>query len=680
MFKLHSPYQPSGSQPEAITQLTKGLESGYKHQTLLGVTGSGKTFTMANVIAKTQRPTLVISHNKTLAAQLTNEFRSFFPESAVEYFVSYYDYYQPEAYVPERDIYIEKEAQVNDEIDRLRHAATQALLSRKDVIIVASVSCIYGIGSPKEYEEITLRLQKGDRKSRQDLIHRLVAMYFTRNDVELRRGLFRAKGNVVEVMPANQEVIYRVEFLGDRIADIVAIDPLTKGTIEFVNDLWLFPAKHFVTNPTFLEQALSNIEHELAERLRELEKAGKMLEAERLRRRTRYDLSMIREIGYCAGIENYSRQLDGRLPGEPPATLIDYFPKDFLIMIDESHVTLPQLHGMYAGDRARKTNLIEHGFRLPSAYDNRPLKFTEFEKKVGQVIYVSATPGPYELKHSVDPKGAPSGVVEQIIRPTGLVDPELIIRPARGQVDDLIVEIKERVAKGERVLATTLTKKMAEDLSQYLTELNIKTRYLHFEVETLDRVETLRDLRTGKYDVLVGVNLLREGLDLPEVTLVAILDADKEGFLRSSTSLIQTIGRAARNVRGQVILYADTMTGSMQKAIDETARRRWIQLAYNKKHGITPKTVERAISSIADAIREREEKIVSVRDWTPAVAESGDIEGVIAKKEAEMKQAARDLQFELAAILRDEIIELRRLSRGNARASRLYKSMSAEPK
>lgn len=667
MFKLHSPYQPSGSQPEAIDKLIAGLGYGYKYQTLLGVTGSGKTFTMANVIAKTNRPTLVISHNKTLAAQLTNEFRSFFPANAVEYFVSYYDYYQPEAYVPGRDLYIEKEAQINDEIDRLRHAATQAILARRDVIIVASVSCIYGIGSPKEYEESVLRLKTGDTVNRQELIRRLVSMHFSRNETELRRGNFRAKGNIVEIMPTNQEIIYRLELTGDRLADIVLIDPLTKGTVETVNDLWLFPAKHFVTNPELLGGALKNIEFELEERLKELNKAGKILEAERLKRRTKYDISMIREIGYCAGIENYSRHLDGRKPGEPPSTLIDYFPDDFLVMIDESHVSLPQLNGMYAGDRARKDNLVEHGFRLPSAYDNRPLRFLEFEKKVKQAICVSATPGKYELENSKQ-------IVEQIIRPTGLVDPELIVRPARGQVGDLIEEIKIRVTRRERVLATTLTKKMAEDLSQYLVELGIKTRYLHFEVETLDRVETLRDLRTGKYDVLVGVNLLREGLDLPEVTLVAILDADKEGFLRSATSLIQTIGRAARNVEGQVILYADQMTGSLKQAISETARRRQIQVSYNKKHGITPKTIERAISSIADNIREQETKIETVRDWTPEISDAGDIEVVIRKKETEMKEAAKDLQFELAALLRDEIVELRKMSRGSSRTNRLFKA------
>lgn len=670
-FKLQSPYEPSGSQPVAIEKLVEGLDRKEKHQTLLGVTGSGKTFTMANVIAKTNRPTLVISHNKTLAAQLANEFRTFFPENAVEYFVSYYDYYQPEAYIPGRDIYIEKEAQINDEIDRLRHAATQALLSRRDVIIVASVSCIYGIGSPREYEDIVLRLKVGDTVERQELISRLVSMYFTRNETELQRGNFRAKGNVIEVMPTNQELVYRLELIGDKLGDIVVMDNLTKRVLETVNDLWLFPAKHFVTNPETLEKSLKNIEHELEERLKEMNIDGKLLEAERLKRRTKYDISMIREIGYCSGIENYSRHLDGRNPGEAPSTLIDYFPEDFVVMIDESHVTIPQLNAMFAGDRARKDNLIEHGFRLPSAYDNRPLKFAEFEKKVKQAIYVSATPGKYELEKS-------GQIVEQIIRPTGLVDPQLIMKPARGQVDDLIDEIKDRVARKERVLATTLTKKMAEDLSQYLTDLGIKTRYLHFEVETLDRIETLRDLRSGKYDVLIGVNLLREGLDLPEVTLVAILDADKEGFLRSETSLIQTIGRAARNVEGQVILYADIMTGSLERAIAETNRRREIQLAYNKEHGITPTTVKKAITSIADSLRSQEEKIEMVRDWTPEVSEDGDIEGVIKRKEVEMKQAAKDLQFELAGLLRDEIIELRKMSRSGNRAKKLFGPISAD--
>jgi excinuclease ABC subunit B len=672
LFQLESPYKPSGSQPEAIAQLVDGLNNNEKHQTLLGVTGSGKTFTMANVIAQTNRPALIISHNKTLAAQLANEFRSFFPKNVVEYFVSYYDYYQPEAYVPQRDLYIEKEAQINDEIDRLRHAATQALLSRRDVIIVASVSCIYGIGSPQNYQDIVLQLKIGDELDRQELIQRLVAMHFTRNETEMTRGTFRAKGNVIEVMPTNREVIHRLELVGGKLADIVLMDPITKRVLETVPEFWLFPAKHFVTNPDSLAASLKNIEHELEERLKELNGAGKLLEAERLKRRTRYDLSMIKEIGYCSGIENYSRHLDGRNPGEPPSTLIDYFPDDFIMMVDESHVTMPQLHGMYAGDRARKENLIEHGFRLPSAFDNRPLKFNEFEKKIKQIIYVSATPSKYELEHSTK-------VVEQIIRPTGLIDPELILRPARGQVDDLIEEIKIRVKRHERVLATTLTKKMAEDLSQYLTELGIKTRYLHFEVETLDRIETLRDLRAGKYDVLVGVNLLREGLDLPEVTLVAILDADKEGFLRSATSLIQTIGRAARNVQGQVLLYADTMTGSLQQAIDETERRRKIQVAYNKEHNITPQTVSKAISSIADEMRkEKEDKVGQIRDWTPEVNDAGDIEGVIKRKEAEMKQSAKDLQFELAALLRDEIMELRKMSRSNSRASKLFGSMNAE--
>jgi excinuclease ABC subunit B len=670
LFKLHAPYEPSGSQPQAIEQLVDGLNKGMRHQALLGVTGSGKTFTMANIVAKTNRPTLVICHNKTLAAQLTNEFRAFFPENSVQYFVSYYDYYQPEAYIPGRDIYIEKEAQINDEIDRLRHAATQALLSRRDVIIVASVSCIYGIGSPRQYEESTLRLKVGDEMDRQEMIRKLIAMYFTRNETELQRGMFRAKGNSIEIMPTNQEIIYRIETMGDKVADIVLLDPITKRVVEVVPELFLFPAKHFVTNPDMLEQSLKNIEHELEERLKELNAAGKILEAERLKRRTKYDISMIREIGYCTGIENYSRHMDGRTPGEPPSTLMNFFPDDYVVMIDESHVTIPQIGAMYGGDRARKNNLIEHGFRLPSAYDNRPYKFNEFERQVKQAIYVSATPGKYEMEKSEQ-------VVEQIIRPTGLVDPELIIKPARGQVDDLIEEIKIRVARHERVLATTLTKKMAEDLSQYLIDLGVKTRYLHFEVETLDRIESIRDLRSGKYDVLIGVNLLREGLDIPEVTLVAILDADKEGFLRSETSLVQTIGRAARNVDGKVILYADRITGSMERAINETERRRKIQVAYNEEHNITPTTIKRAITSIADSLRSQEEKVEQVRDWTPELDESGDLETVLKKKEAEMRQAAKDLQFELAGLLRDEIIELRKMSRSNTRAKTLFKSLSA---
>lgn len=665
MFKLHSPYQPSGSQPQAINSLIAGLNEGHKHQTLLGITGSGKTFTMANIIAKSNKPTLVISHNKTLAAQLTNEFRTFFPENAVEYFVSYYDYYQPEAYVPGRDLYIEKEAQINEEIDRLRHSATQALLSRPDVIIVASVSCIYGIGSPIEYEKIQLRLKIGDSISRQELIQRLIDMHFTRNEVEIKRGNFRAKGNIVEVMPTNQEIIQRIEIVGDKINELVLIDPITRQVKETAKEFWLFPAKHFITNPAALERSLKNIELELDQRLVELKNSGKLLEAERLHRRTRYDLAMIREVGYCTGIENYSRVLDGRPAGSAPDTLISYFPKDFLMFIDESHVSVPQIGAMYAGDKARKDNLIEHGFRLPSAYDNRPLKFNEFEQRINQVIYVSATPSKYELEHSAQ-------IVEQIIRPTGLIDPELIIKPAKGQVDDLIEVIKKRVANQERVLATTLTKKMAEDLSQYLNELNIKTRYLHFEVETLDRIETLRDLRAGKYDVLIGVNLLREGLDLPEVTLVAILDADKEGFLRSETSLIQTIGRAARNVKGQVILYADTITGSIEKAVQETNRRRTIQIEYNRLHGITPKTIEKAIQSIADNRHQPQDNNLLVKDWTIELNDQGDIEALIKKKEREMKLAAKELQFELASILRDEIVELKRMSRGGKRADRIF--------
>ncbi len=659
MFKLVSSYQPAGSQPEAIDSLIKGLADNQLKQTLLGVTGSGKTFTIANVIAKTQRPTLVISHNKTLAAQLTNEFRQFFPENAVEYFVSYYDYYQPEAYVPGRDLYIEKEAQINEEIDRLRHSATQAILSRRDVIIVASVSCIYGIGSKESYQQATIELAVGQELARADLIRQLVELQYQRNETELRRGTFRSKGNTVELMPTNREIVIRLELDRDGLTLIEFVDPINRASLSRQEQLVIFSAKHFVANQQFLPQALSNIELELAERLKQLEAQGKPLEAERLKRRTRYDLAMIRELGYCTGIENYSRQLEGRVAGSSPTTLLDYFPEDFLVVIDESHVTLPQLNGMYAGDRARKDNLIDYGFRLPSAADNRPLKYTEFEAKLNQVIYVSATPGEYELESS-------NQVVEQLIRPTGLLDPELVVRPAKDQVQDFVQEVTAEVKLGRRVLATTLPRKMAEDLAGYLNQTGLKARFLHYEVETLDRIETLRDLRQGKYDCLIGVNLLREGLDLPEVSLVAILDADKEGFLRSTTSLIQIIGRAARNLSGRVLLYADTITPSLARAIDETNRRREIQANYNKEHNISPESILKNISSIADG-REKPNLERQVRDWTPELLIHQDIEQVIKSKQAEMKLAARELQFELAALLRDEIQELRAMSRESRR-------------
>jgi excinuclease ABC subunit B len=664
-FQIKSSYKPSGDQPKAIDELVAGLRSGEKFQTLLGVTGSGKTFTMANVIQKIQKPTLVIAPNKTLAAQLCNEFREFFPDNAVEYFVSYYDYYQPEAYLPRTDTYIEKEAMINAEIDRLRHAATQSLLTRQDVIVVASVSCIYGLGSPKEYQKSVLKISVDDSEmTREKLLRRLVDLQFERTNTDLTRGSFRARGDVLEIMPTNEEKIFRVIFEEEIISRIELLHHITRKLLEKLDEAWIFPAKHYVVSPEGQERALVAIRHELNARLKELESQGLVLEAERLSRRTRYDLEMIQEIGYCNGIENYSCHFEDRAPGEPPSTLLDFFfatpklatsaggPRDFLVMIDESHVTIPQIGGMFEGDRVRKEILIEHGFRLPSAKDNRPLKFYEFEKKLGQVIFTSATPGKYEQAHSTK-------VVEQIIRPTGLVDPEVEIRPVVGQIDDLIKEIEIRAKKKERTLVTTLTKKMAEDLTDFLIEKGIKTQYLHSDVETLDRITTLTDLRKGKYDVLVGVNLLREGLDLPEVTLVAILDADKEGFLRSETSLIQTIGRAARNVNGKVILYADEVTGSLKRALKETNRRRDIQLAHNKKHHITPKTIEKKISDIRAMLgeEERETKDILKLELT---AEPHEIAEVIIEKEKEMRDAAFNLDFETAAVLRDQIVELKK--------------------
>lgn len=680
-FKLKSKFKPAGDQPKAIEKLAIGLNRGSRYQTLLGVTGSGKTFTIANVIQKIQKPTLVIAHNKTLAAQLCNEFREFFPDNAVHYFVSYYDYYQPEAYLPKTDIYIEKEAMINEEIDRLRHAATASLLTRKDVIIVASVSCIYGLGAPETYEKSILRFEVGRVMRRDEIIHQLIEMRFERTNFDLKRGTFRVRGEVFEIMPADDEVIYRVEFgITDSssqitqiskksarsahgapaVKEILAIDPITRKIKSKESAVWIFPAKHFVTFGPERERAIRAIRNELAERLKYFERAGKLLEAERLERRTRYDLEMMRQVGYCHGIENYSRHLSGRAAGEPPETLLSYFSDDFLCVIDESHVTLPQIRGMFEGDRSRKETLIEHGFRLPSAADNRPLKWPEFEARIKQTIFTSATPGDFEYKNS-------SQIVEQIIRPTGLVDPEIIVAPITetkknmSQIDDLILRIKERVIKKERVLVTTLTKKMAEDLTEYLESLKIKVRYVHSDVDTLERVRILTDFRRGAFDCLVGVNLLREGLDLPEVTLVAILDADKEGFLRSETSLIQTIGRAARNVFGQVVLYADNITDSMKRAISETNRRCALQLAHNKKHGITPQTVKKKIKDILGDIMKQEErrgKKILALDILP---EEGRLAGeIIKEKEKEMREAAGRLDFELAALLRDEIAVLKK--------------------
>lgn len=651
-FRLVSDFKPKGDQPEAIYDLTEGIKKGYRHQTLLGVTGSGKTFTIAGVIANVQKPTLVLAHNKTLAAQLCSEFKEFFPGNAVEYFVSYYDYYQPEAYVPQTDTYIEKDASINEEIDRLRHAATSALLERRDVIIVASVSCIYGLGSPEDYQGMLLSIKHGEILDRDSILKRLVEIHYVRNDIGFVRGTFRVRGDIVEVIPAYQEHAIRIELFGDEVDRILEIDPLTGELLGEKETAVIYPASHFITTPEKLKLAIASIEAELAERLKELREEGCLLEAQRLEQRTNYDLEMLREMGFCPGIENYARHLAQRPPGSAPFTLIDYFPEDFLLVVDESHVTLPQVRGMYAGDRSRKETLVKYGFRLPSALDNRPLRFDEFEERINQVIYVSATPGPYELEHSVQ-------VVEQIIRPTGLVDPEVIVRPTRGQIDDLIGEINKRAAAGERVLVTTLTKKMAEDLTDYLKEAGIRVRYLHSEIDALQRVEILRELRLGKFDVLVGINLLREGLDLPEVSLVAILDADKEGFLRSETSLIQTMGRAARNVRGTVIMYADTVTDSMRRAIDETNRRRNIQLEYNRKHGITPETIRKGIRDIVEPLRAMEEKT----EYEAEVLEGKTVKEIvklIAKLEDEMRDAAAQLEFERAAEIRDRVRALRR--------------------
>lgn len=651
-FELISEYTLQGDQPEAVRQLVEGVLAGKKHQTLLGATGTGKTFTIANTIAKLGRPTLVIAHNKTLAAQLASEFRDFFPKNSVDYFVSYYDYYQPEAYIPSSDTYIEKDSSINEEIDKLRHSATSALFERRDVIIVASVSCIYGLGSPMEYRNLVLSLRVGMEKPRNQILSRLVDIQYQRNDINFVRGTFRVRGDVLEIFPASHgEKAIRVEFFGDEIERITEIDVLTGELVGEREHVAIFPASHFVTQEETMKIALQNIERELEERLAEFRAQGKLLEAQRLEQRTRYDIEMMREVGFCSGIENYSGPLTFRERGATPYTLLDYFPDDMLIVIDESHVTLPQIRAMYNGDQARKNVLVEHGFRLPSALDNRPLRFEEFEEKATQLIYVSATPGPYELEHC-------DTMVEQIIRPTGLLDPVIEVRPTKGQIDDLIGEIRDRIAKDERVLVTTLTKKMAEDLTDYLKEVGIKVRYLHSDIKTLERMSILRDLRLGTFHVLIGINLLREGLDLPEVSLVAILDADKEGFLRSERSLIQTIGRAARNADGRVLMYADTITESMDKAIKETERRRKIQIAYNEKHGITPQTIRKKVRDVIEATKVAESKADYLADAKGKMSKR-DREAMIARLEAEMKEAAKNLQFERAAELRDAILELK---------------------
>ncbi|PIT91455.1 excinuclease ABC subunit B [Candidatus Kaiserbacteria bacterium CG10_big_fil_rev_8_21_14_0_10_49_17] len=659
-LKIKSEFTPQGDQPKAIEALVKGVEAGRRHQTLLGATGTGKTFSIANVIEQIGKPTLVIAHNKTLAAQLAQEYREFFPDAAVHYFVSYYDYYQPEAYLPVSDTYIEKEAQINEEIERLRHATTQALLTREDVIVVASVSCIYGLGSPEEYERVHMRIEKGADLPRSDFLRRLVNIYFERTNADLTPGTFRAVGNRIEIMPTNEKVIYSIELIDGKIAHITEIDGISRAVVGEHDTFFLFPAKHYVTPEEERDVAMKDIQAELKERLADLEKMGNVLEAERLKRRTNHDLALIREIGYCNGIENYSRHFDRRKPGEPPYTLIDYFPHtkdgkpDFLTVIDESHVTIPQLGGMYAGDRSRKETLVLHGFRLPSAVDNRPLQFDEFEARIGECIYTSATPGPYELEHSGTP-------VEQIIRPTGLIDPEIDIRPVigsssyPGQVEDFIEEAVKTVRGGGRVLTTTLTKKMAEDLADFLKERDIKAEYLHSDITTIDRITILTDFRKGHFDVLVGVNLLREGLDLPEVELVGILDADKEGFLRSQTSLLQTIGRAARNVKGRVILYADEMTGSMERAIEETNRRREKQIAYNKEHGITPTTIKKAIKDITEQLKSEHQKAVTTLLSVERELYKKAPKKFIKEKRRQMEEAVKVLDFETAAIIRDEI-------------------------
>jgi excinuclease ABC subunit B len=652
-FKIVSDFRMTGDQPQAVDKLAEGLDKGYRYQTLLGVTGSGKTFTMANVIEKVQKPTLVICHNKTLAAQLSSEFKEFFPNNSVEYFVSYYDYYQPEAYIPRTDTYIEKDADINEEIDKLRHAATSALLKRRDVLIVASVSCIYGLGDPEEYKGFVANLKRGQHYGRQQLLRQLVDMQYGRNELDLARGNFRIRGDTLEIQPAYEDLALRIEFFGDDIERIMSLDPLTGEILKELDEVSIFPAKHFVTRRERMVRAIEMIKLELDERLKELNAQGNIVEAARLQARTSYDLEMLIEAGYCSGVENYSRILAGRAPGSSPSTLLDYFPKDFLMIIDESHITLPQIRGMYRGDRSRKQTLVDYGFRLPSALDNRPLNFEEFQQCINQVIFTSATPSEFEYKHSQQ-------VVEQLVRPTGLLEPTIEIKPTRGQIDDLLEQIKKRVEKGSRCLVTTLTKRMAEELADYLMELGIKTHYLHSEVDTLERVEILRDLRLGVYDVIVGINLLREGLDLPEVSLIAILDADKEGYLRSKVSLIQTMGRAARHVDGHVIMYADVVTNSMQGAIDETMRRRKIQEDFNREHGITPQGIRKAVRDITERVKAAAvaEKKEAYRAEAPASRE--EMTRLINDLEAQMKKAARALDFEKAALIRDRIIELRK--------------------
>jgi excinuclease ABC subunit B len=656
-FKVHAPFEPTGDQPSAINDLVLSVNAGNRATTLLGATGTGKTFIVSKLIEATQRPTLIMAHNKTLAAQLYAEFKEFFPDNAVEYFVSYYDYYQPEAYVPKSDLYIEKDSSINDEIDRLRLAATSALMSRKDVIIVASVSCIYGIGNPEEYGRFVVKLHKGETRRRELILRMLVAIQYERNDVNLTRGKFRVRGDTLEIHPAYTETAYRIEFFGDEVERLTEIDILTGEILNDLNEIEVFPAKHFVTAQEKVQAAVRNIESELEEQIAVFKQEGKLLEAQRIEQRTRYDLEMLREIGFTSGIENYSRHLDGRGPGTPPFTLLDYFPDDYLMVIDESHMTVPQIGGMYNGDQARKQTLVDFGFRLPSAMDNRPLKFAEFETRFRQVVYVSATPAPFELKQS-------QLVAEAVIRPTGIVDPEVEVKPVRGQVDDLLAQIRARTEIGERVLVTTLTKRMAEDLTQYLLDLGIKVQYLHSEVQTVERIEILRDLRLGEYDVVVGINLLREGLDLPEVSLVAILDADKEGFLRSTTSLIQTIGRAARHVRGKVIMYADRMTDSMTRAIEETTRRRAKQVAYNTEHGIEPQTIYKAVKDLTDRVKVVHEDAEGYGEGQRTALKLASLPRAEQRKlltdmEAEMREAAKALEFEKAAMLRDQILELR---------------------
>ncbi|MFC5448744.1 excinuclease ABC subunit UvrB [Paenibacillus aestuarii] len=652
-FELVSEFAPQGDQPKAIEEIVQSIQAGNRHQTLLGATGTGKTFTAAQVIAKLNRPTLIIAHNKTLAAQLCSEFKEFFPNNAVSYFVSYYDYYQPEAYIPSSDTYIEKDSSINEEIDKLRHSATSSLFERRDVIIVASVSCIYGLGSPQEYGSLLLSLRVGMEKSRNEILHRLVDIQYQRNDLNFVRGTFRVRGDVVEIFPASHgEQAVRVELFGDEIERITEINVLTGEIIGEREHIAIFPASHFVTHEDTMKRALVNIERELEERLEELRGQGKLLEAQRLEQRTRYDMEMMQEMGFCSGIENYSGPLTFRERGATPYTLIDYFPDDMLFIVDESHVTLPQIRAMYNGDRARKEVLVDHGFRLPSALDNRPLRFEEFEDKVSQILYVSATPGPYELEH------CPT-MIQQIIRPTGLLDPIIDVRPTKGQIDDLLAEIQDRIRKDERVLVTTLTKKMAEDLTDYFKEIGIKVRYLHSDIKTFERMQILRDLRLGTFHVLVGINLLREGLDLPEVSLVAILDADKEGFLRAERSLIQTIGRAARNANGRVIMYGDKITDSMEKAIRETSRRRTIQEAYNEQHGITPQTIAKKVRDVIEATKVAEQKADYLTEVKGAKISKKDRASLIERLEAEMKEAAKNLQFERAAELRDAIMEMK---------------------